>query len=133
MSTGRLAIWSAVLLMFLQMPVLGAQVSYRLSWYTIDGGGGKTLGGRYVLTGVIGQPDAGYSSGDKYELLGGFLPGGPLCMVGFDDFAKFAEQWLHTGSGLPGDIDADNDIDFGDLARLADLWLACCPYGWPLR
>jgi hypothetical protein len=106
---------------------------YQIDWYTIDGGGGTSTGGPYVLTGTIGQPDAAYSSAGRYELLGGFWPGGPLCIVGFDDFARFAEQWLRTGSHLPGDLDADNDIDFSDLTRLAEYWLECCPYHWPLR
>jgi len=28
---------------------------YEISWYTIDGGGGTSSGGLYVLTGTIGQ------------------------------------------------------------------------------
>ena len=61
---------------------------YEISWYTIDGGGGTSTGGQYVLTGTIGQPDADWSKGGKYELLGGFWPGGPLCVVEFDDYAR---------------------------------------------
>jgi hypothetical protein len=34
---------------------------YELTWYTIDGGGGVSRGGQYVLTGTIGQPDADWS------------------------------------------------------------------------
>ena len=106
---------------------------YEISWYTIDGGGGTSTGGPYKLTGTIGQPDADWSSGDKYELLGGFLPGGPLCIVEFDDFARLAELWLNTGSGLAGDLDEDNDVDFEDLSRFTEYWLAYCPYGWALK
>jgi hypothetical protein len=106
---------------------------YKMDWYTIDGGGGTSKGGPYVLTGTIGQADAGYSSGDKYEVLGGFWSGGPICTVGFDDFARFAEQWFQTASGLAGDLDSDGDVDFDDLTRLAEYWLECCPYPWPLR
>jgi hypothetical protein len=36
---------------------------YELPWHTIDGGGGTSSGGQYVLTGTIGQPDAAYSTG----------------------------------------------------------------------
>jgi hypothetical protein len=107
--------------------------SYVLEWSTIDGGGGTSSGGQFVLTGTIGQPDADYSAGDSYELLGGFWPGGPLCIVAFDDFARFAEHWLEFSSGLPADLDFDNDVDFYDLQRFADVWLCYCPYGWPLR
>ncbi|GAG03247.1 unnamed protein product, partial [marine sediment metagenome] len=106
---------------------------YILTWSTIDGGGGQSSGGPYTLTGTIGQPDADWSSGGSYELLGGFWPGGPLCMVEFDDFAKFAEVWLETGSGLAGDLDEDEDVDLVDLGRFVDEWLYCCPYNWPLR
>ena len=105
---------------------------YKIDWYTIDGGG-TSSGGPYVLTGTIGQPDADWSRGEKYELLSGFWPGGPVCIVEFDDFARFAEQWFLSGSGLPADLDNDNDVDFGDLSRLSDYWLSGCPYNWALK
>jgi hypothetical protein len=104
---------------------------YILDWYTIDGGGGQSSGGQYVLTGTIGQPDADWSRAGDYELLGGFWPGGPLCFVDFGDFAVFAELWL-VGD-VSGDLDNDEDIDFADLQSLTDYWLLDCPYKWPLR
>jgi hypothetical protein len=104
---------------------------YEISWHTIDGGGGTSSGGQYVLTGTIGQPDAGWSKAGGYELLGGFWPGGPLCFVAFDDFALFAELWLI--GDVSGDLDSDEDIDFADLQSLTDYWLLDCPYKWPLR
>ena len=106
---------------------------YEITWSTIDGGGGQSNGGQYVLTGTIGQPDAAYSAGAQYELLGGFWPGGPFCFVDFKDFARFAEHWLASGSGLAGDLDGDGDVDPEDLRRLADNWLGYCPDGWTLR
>ena len=106
---------------------------YVLTWSTIDGGGGRSSGGPYVLTGTIGQPDAAYSSGDSYELLGGFWPGGTLCIVAFDDFARLAEQWRDSGTGLAGDLDGDNDVDFSDLGWFADFWLCYCPIPWSLK
>lgn len=106
---------------------------YELSWYTIDGGGGQSTGGAYVLVGTIGQPDAAYSSGGKYELLGGFWPGGPLCFVDFDDFARFAGYWLQTGPDLPADLYEDNTVDLLDLKVFVDEWLYSCPYGWQLK
>lgn len=124
-----LAIW-----MLISVSALGqSSGDYILTWSTIDGGGGQSSGGPYTITGTIGQPDAAYSASGKYELLGGFWPGGPLCFVDFEHFAKFADVWLESGTGLAGDIDRDGDVDIEDLRRFADYWLACCPYNWPLR
>ncbi len=106
---------------------------YELSWSTIDGGGGTSIGGSYTLTGTIGQPNAGSASGGIYELLGGFWTGGPMCIVQFDDFARFAELWRDSGTGLAADLDGSGEVDFADLGGFADLWLRCCPAGWPLK
>ncbi len=106
---------------------------YILDWSTIDGGGGQSSGGSYTLTGTVGQPDADWASGGDYELLGGFWPGGPLCFVEFEDFARFAEHWLESGAGLAGDLDEDDDVDLIDLGLFVDEWLYSCPYNWPLK
>ncbi|MHC4573406.1 MAG: hypothetical protein ACYS76_04635 [Planctomycetota bacterium] len=119
----------------LLLPTVLAQSGgpYVLEWSTIDGGGGISSGGDYVLTATIGQPEAGAASGGDYELLGGFLPGGPLCFVDFDHFASFAQWWLETGSGVPADLDGNNDVDWADLGWFVDEWLYYCPYDWPLK
>jgi hypothetical protein len=44
---------------------------YKLSWSSLEGGGGKSQGGAYVVIGVIGQPEAGVSSGGSYQVDGG--------------------------------------------------------------
>jgi hypothetical protein len=111
----------------------GAEGAYNISQYTIDGGGGTSAGGQYELTGTIGQPDAAYSESGRYEVLGGFWPGGPLCFVDFKDFARFAELWLETGTGLAADLYEDNIVDLLDLKLFVDEWLCTCPYNWPLR
>ena len=126
----RLAVW---IVLFVMSAASVSSGQYELSWYTIDGGGGTSSGGPYVLTGTIGQPDAAYSAGGNYEVLGGFWPGGPLCIVSFDDYARFAELWRNVGTGLPADLDGSGEVDFGDLKDFADLWLKCCPIGWPLK
>ncbi len=116
------------------MPVLAQSGGpYVLTWSTIDGGGGQSSGGLYVLTGTIGQPDAAYSADGDYEILGGFWSGGPLCFVDFEDFARFAGQWLDAGPGLAADLDNDGDVDYADLNRFTDEWLYSCPYNWPLK
>lgn len=108
---------------------------YELSWYTVDGGGGPSSGGPYQLVSTIGQPDAAYSSGGNYELLGGFWPGGPLCFVDFEHFARFAQYWLEPGTGLPADlyVDLDNKVNYLDLKVFVEEWLCYCPTGWPLK
>lgn len=106
---------------------------YQIVWSTIDSGGGQSNGGQYVLTGTIGQPDAGYSAGGSFELFGGFWPGGPLCFVEFDDFARFAEYWLETSSNLPADLDGNGIVNIYDLKLFVDEWLCVCPYNWPLK
>ena len=122
-----------LLIMCILLFSLPAFADYEISWSTIDGGGGQSSGGPYTLTGTIGQPDAAWSSGGRYELLGGFWPGGPLCIVQFDDFARFAEQWRASGSGLSADLDGSGKVDFEDLRQFADWWLSCCPVGWQLK
>ena len=107
------------------------QAGYEIVWHTIDGGGGTSAGGAYVLAGTIGQPDADWSEGGGYELLGGFWPGGPLCFVEFGDFARFAQHWLDGSLG--GDINKDLALDFLDVQMLSDYWLTYCPYGWRLK
>jgi hypothetical protein len=54
--------------------------------------------------------------------------------IEFDDFARFASQWLETGSDLPADLykDENNIVDNLDLSILVEEWLEKCPPGWPL-
>jgi hypothetical protein len=49
-------------------------VTYDLPWWTVDGGGiSASAGGGYILSGTVGQPDAGArQSGGAYTLAGGF-------------------------------------------------------------
>ena len=49
---------------------------YTIDWWTVDGGGGASSAGSYSLSGTLGQPDAGFSSGGGYTLSGGFWGGG---------------------------------------------------------
>jgi len=112
--------------------------TYELSWDTI-GGGGVSSGGTYSLTGIVGRPEAGAMSGGNYELLGGFLPGGPFCIVDFYSFAIFAEYWLETGCNAGNnwcggaDLDGLGDVDFVDAGQFADEWLELCPTNWSLK
>jgi hypothetical protein len=122
--------------MLVIVPALGQSGGdYDLSWSVIGGGGGVSSGGDFELSATIGEPEAGASSGGDYELLGGFWPGGPLCFVEFEDFARFADYWLQSGSDLPADLYEDeyNIVDWLDLDVFVEEWLYYCPYDWPLR
>ena len=129
----RITLWLSCLLVFIIPALSKGAGPYEINWSTIDGGGGQSSGGPYTLTGTIGQPDAAWSSGGDYELLGGFWPGGPICIVEFGDYARFAELWRDSGTGLAADLDGSGEVAFADLGEFADLWLRCCPAGWPLK
>ncbi len=63
--------------------------SPEILWWTIDGGGGKSFGGDFVITASFGQPEAvGSSSGGEFTLRGGFWHRGtaqvPLFTDGFE-------------------------------------------------
>jgi len=123
---------SIILLFFLTAVGYG---NYSIDWYTIDGGGGTCTGGPYTITGTIGQPDAADSQGGGFIVLGGFWPGGPVCIVNLEHFAHFAEYWLMTGTGLPADLYVDeyNTVNLDDLNVFLDYWLWYCPPDWPLK
>jgi hypothetical protein len=132
----RLSVW-IILLMISAASTANGQ--YEITWSTVDGGGGSSSGGPYTLTGTIGQPDAAYSAGGQYELLGGFWPGGPLCFVDFYTFARFAEQWLETPCDAGNDwcdgadLNQKDGVDFADLRMFVDEWLYNCPSNWQLK
>ena len=46
--------------------------------------------------------------------------------VNFKDFAILADDWRLTGSGLAGDIDVNDVVNFGDLDWMLDYWLSDC-------
>ena len=123
-----------VILLFL-LSASTVNADYSISWYTIDGGGGTCNGGPYVLTSTVGQPDAADSQGGSFIVLGGFLPGGPVCIVNLEHFATFAEYWLVTGTDLPADLYVDeyNIVNLDDLNVFLDYWLYYCPPEWPLK
>jgi hypothetical protein len=87
--------------------------TYDLSWHTIDGGGGTSLGGAFALSGTVGQPDAGPAlAGGAFTLEGGFWPG--------------------TGQvdDCPADITNDNTVGVADLLSVITTWGSCaipCP------
>jgi hypothetical protein len=140
----RIAInWATVVLLTVVLLPSSAPAQsggdYILEWSTIDGGGGRSSSGPYVLTGTIGQPDAGWSSGGGYELSGGFWPRGPLCIVDFHHYARFAEWWMVMDCNEQNvwcggaDLNKLGDVDEVDLDLFVDEWLYYCAPDWPLK
>jgi hypothetical protein len=66
-----------------------ASAQFAIDWFTIDGGGGTSSNNTYVVSGTIGQPDAGSLTGGAYSVEGGFwpairavqIPGGPFLSI----------------------------------------------------
>ena len=79
---------------------------YDLSWHSIDGGGGESAGGGYIMSAVIGQPDAGTMSGGGYILSGGFFA-------------------VATDPECPADTDDNGSVEVIDLLALLAAWGAC--------
>ena len=45
---------------------------FTIDWWSVDGGGGRSSGGAYVLDGTIGQADAGVLGGATYSSTDGY-------------------------------------------------------------
>ncbi|HWL92806.1 MAG TPA: hypothetical protein VNT79_04675 [Phycisphaerae bacterium] len=105
MSRVTTRIVSAVFLIAISVSEILAQSA--IEWSTIDGGGGRSVGGPFELSGTIGQPDAQVPpvmSGGSYELSGGFWPGvSSVC--------------------VPGDMNVDGLRDGGDVQLFVDCLL----------
>lgn len=129
---------SFLILVLLPLAAMG-DGEYCIGWYTIEGGGGQSRGGTYVLTGTIGQPDAHHADGGQYEIWGGFWVGRPLCLVNLEDFAQLAASWLDDACSADNnwcggaDLNRMEGVNIDDLTILADQWLKDCPFAWPLK
>ena len=89
--------------------IAAAGADFDLSWHTVDGGGGTSSGGDFVLRGTIGQPDAGDLAGGDFALRGGFW-----------------QATAVSGCGdCPTDANGDGDIGPFDLATLLAAWGPC--------
>ncbi|MDX2131029.1 MAG: hypothetical protein SFY69_03120 [Planctomycetota bacterium] len=107
-----------------------------IDWYTIDGGGGTSSGASFVLSGTIGQPDAGVMSGGSFTLTGGFWVGGSNggpapcdpdvnCdgNVDQDDVACLVQAVAGEGSCICTDPDfnQDGNVDQDDIEALTQV------------
>lgn len=73
----RAALFIPIVIALLIASVAVAQIGsgYDLTWSTIDGGGGVSVGGSYTLDHTLGQVDVGTQSGGGYELQAGYWYG----------------------------------------------------------
>ena len=82
--------------------------SYSIDWYKLAGGGGTSTNGPFVLTGTIGQHDAGPAmTNSQFSLVGGFwvlpqavqVPGAPTLTIsrGSSGFATIS--WATNALG----------------------------------
>ncbi|MBI1825497.1 MAG: hypothetical protein HY287_10080 [Planctomycetes bacterium] len=102
--------------------------NFEITWFTIDGGGGKSTGGQFELQGTIGQPDAGKLAGGQFELTGGFWfalePGDCNSDGGVNsfDFSTFGGCMTGPNGGSLAnnckcfEADGDGDLDLFDFA-----------------
>jgi hypothetical protein len=78
-------LWLAMLL----VPIAALAQNYSIDWYKVSGGGGTSSNGQYVVSGTIGQPDAGGPmTNGNFSLTGGFwalfavqTPGAPYLFL----------------------------------------------------
>ena len=80
---------------------------YAIDWFKVSGVGGTSTGGTYVVSGTIGQPDAGGAmTGGGYSLTGGFwaeiavvqTPGTPNLTITVVGPNSIKVSWPDTGS-----------------------------------
>lgn len=89
-----------------------ASAQITIDWYTIDGGGGTSSGGSFVVSGTIGQWDAGDAmTGGAFTVVGGFWAGAggqPPCI------------W--QVAGCPSDYDNSGGSDGDDIIAFFADW-----------
>ncbi len=62
-----------ILFFGLLLPAVSLAQQYTIDWYKVAGGGGTSTNGQYVVSGTVGQHDAGGPlTGGRYSLSGGF-------------------------------------------------------------
>jgi hypothetical protein len=75
---------------------------YAVDWFTVDGGGGRSGGGAYQLSGTAGQPDAGVLAVGADLLVGGYwsvaLDGPPLAVQLLADLRTVKVSWPRWAS-----------------------------------
>jgi len=83
--------------------------SYSIDWYKVSGGGGTSSNGQYVVSGTIGQHDAGGPmTGGNYSVTGGFwsflslvqTPGSPTLRIFLTGTNTAVIAWPSPSTGF---------------------------------
>jgi hypothetical protein len=98
--------------------------NYSIDWHKVSGGGGASSNAPYVLSGTIGQYDAGGPmTGGGYSLYGGFwalyalqTPGVPLLTITHSGNSAIV-SWLASATGFMlqtnGNVATTNWVNYG--------------------
>jgi hypothetical protein len=93
----------------LALTATAAAQNYSIDWFTVDGGGGTSIGGGYSVSGTIGQADANSQplTGAGFSLVGGFWslfsvqpPGGLLLTIQAVGSGQATLSWFPDAPGV---------------------------------
>jgi hypothetical protein len=111
--------------------------NYSIDWYNVSGGGGcASAGGRYSLSGAIGQSGAGAMAGGSYSLSAGFLDIGataPTPVITWADPAAIVygsvlgQSQLNATASVPGSFAYSPAAGTLLNAGTASLWALFTP------
>lgn len=88
---------TSVLLMSSLGTAEGGSDEFAIPWFTIDSGGGRSMGGGFTVSGTIGQTDTAVLTGGPFKMAGGF--------------------WAVSGDPrTPGDCNGNGILDAADVA-----------------
>ncbi len=94
------------------LPVLiatSAMAQPAIDWHTVDGGGGRSSGAIFTITGTIAQADACDTlSGSTFSIGGGFWT-------------------IHTTPPCAADFNSDGSVDFFDYLDFVDAFSLADP------
>jgi hypothetical protein len=114
-----------------------ASAQFSIPWHSIDGGGGRSTGGNFTLTGTIGQVDAFECTllSANFQLAGGFMagfaePGCPADLtidgqVDSGDLERFIQRFIVQDTSV-ADLTCDGQVDSGDLELFIQRFLGGC-------
>jgi hypothetical protein len=108
----------------------GRSQSFQLNWFSIDGGGGRSSGGPFTVTGTIGQPDTSRLSGGNFTLTGGLwsflslvqIPGSPRLSTALSTTNTAIVSWPSpsTGFTLQQNTNSLSSVNWSNVTSIQD-------------